>query len=110
MYLYLYLIVCRYFIHPSIAFFSGGYREALRFHFGEPIEFDVESFIASRPPTMRPFLMTLLHLQAFEQFIGDRLDMLNSDRGFRGHFELEANQFVTKVDVQQRYKEWIKVN
>jgi len=88
---------------------EGGYRDALRFHPGHPVEFDTDTFIASRPATMRPFLLTLLHLQAFEQFIGDRLDMLNGGRGFKGLFESEANHYVDKLDTQQRYKEWIKV-
>ena len=88
---------------------EGGYRDALRFHPGHPVEFDTDTFIASRPATMRPFLLTLLHLQAFEQFIGDRLDMLNGGRGFKGLFESEANHYVDKMDTQNRYKEWIKV-
>jgi len=88
---------------------EGGYRDALHFHPGHPVEFDTEAFIASRPPTMRPFLLTLLHLQAFEQFIHDRLDMLNCGRGFKGAFELEANNYVDIMDTQRRYTEWIKV-
>ena len=112
-------------MHKSYAFFNvyslfdigsmlyvwieGGYREALHFHPGRPVDFDTEAFIASRPATMRPFLLTLLHLQAFEQFIHDRLDMLNSGRGFKGAFELEANNYVDKMDTQRRYTEWIKV-
>ena len=58
---------------------------------------------------MRPFLLTLLQLQAFEQFIGDRLAMLNSGRGFKGRFETEANNYVDRMDAQNRYREWIKV-
>jgi len=88
---------------------EGGYREALHFHPGHPVEFDTETFIASRTPTMRQFLLTLVHLQAFEQFIGGRLDMLNSGRGFKGTFELEANNYVDRMDTQRRYTEWIKV-
>jgi len=88
---------------------AGGYRDALRFCPGRAVEFDTETFIASRPATMRPFLLTLLHLQAFEQFIGDRLDMLNSGRGFKGLFESEANSCVDRMDSQRRYGEWIKV-
>jgi len=87
----------------------GGYRDALRFCPGRSVEFDTETFIASRPSAMRPFLLTLLNLQAFEQFIGDRLAMLNSGRGFRGLFESEANSCVDRMDSQRRYKEWIKV-
>lgn len=89
---------------------EGGYRDALRFHPGHPVEFDAETFIALRPATMRPFLLTLLHLQAFEQFIGDRLDMLNSGRGFKGLFESQANSYVDRTDVQTKYTEWIKVD
>jgi len=88
---------------------EGGYRDALHFYPALAVEFDTKTFITSRPATMRPFLLTLLNLQAFEQFIGDRLDMLNSGRGFRGLFELEANSYVDRMDSQKRYKEWIKV-
>jgi len=88
---------------------EGGYRDALHFRPGRPVEFDTQTFIASRPHTMRPFLLTLLHLQAFEQFIGDRLHMLNCGRGFKGTFELEANNYVDRMDIQRRYTEWIKV-
>lgn len=92
---------------------SGGYREALDYPppgaLDEPIEFNVNGFISSRPVTMRPFLVTLLSLQAFEQFIGDRLEMLNADRGFKGRFESEADRFSNKPEVHQRYSEWIRV-
>jgi len=88
---------------------EGGYRDALRFHPGHLVEFDTETFIRSSPATMRPFLLTVLHLQAFEQFIADRLDMLNSGHGFKGLFESEVNIYVDRMDSQKRYREWIKV-
>ena len=45
----------------------GGYREALQFRSGEEITFNDESFVASRPQTLRPFLSSMLHLQIFQQ-------------------------------------------
>jgi DENN domain-containing protein 1 len=56
----------------------GGYRDALRFRQGEQITFCREAFLHSRQPALRPFLESMLHLQIFQQFIEERLEMLNS--------------------------------
>jgi len=47
----------------SVLCVEGGYRDALCFRHGHSVDFDTEMFIASRPVTMRPFLLSLLHLQ-----------------------------------------------
>lgn len=46
---------------------TGGYRDALKFHPGEPITFDPEAFVQSRPPSMQPFLEQMFELQIFQQ-------------------------------------------
>lgn len=56
----------------------GGYRDALRFRQGEQITFCRDALIQSRPPPLRPFLESMLQLQIFQQFIEERLEMLNS--------------------------------
>jgi hypothetical protein len=60
---------------------------------GEKISFDEEKFILSRPPTLQPFLHQMLELQIFRQFVEERLDMLNSGRGYSDEFENEAVRF-----------------
>ena len=89
-------------------FFSpGGYRDALKFRSGEQITFDPEAFINSRPSSMQPFLESMLHLQIFEQFINDRLDILNAGLGFTDEFEVEANMLADKTGSQSKYREWL---
>ncbi|XP_033731313.1 DENN domain-containing protein 1B-like isoform X3 [Pecten maximus] len=85
----------------------GGYRDALRFKSGEPITFDPEAFVLSRPQSMQPFLENMLQLQIFQQFINERLDMLNCGQGFSDIFEAEALQNADKLNTQSRYKEWL---
>ena len=56
---------------------------------------------------MQSFLEKMLHLQIFEQFINDRLDMLNSGEGFTDEFEMEANLWADKLNSNSKYKEWV---
>lgn len=56
----------------------GGYRDALRFRQGEQITFCQDALVQSRPLALRPFLESMLQLQIFQQFIEERLEMLNS--------------------------------
>lgn len=60
----------------------GGYRDALRFRQGEQITFCRDALIQSRPLALRPFLESMLQLQIFQQFIEERLEMLNSGQVF----------------------------
>jgi hypothetical protein len=55
---------------------------------------------------MQPFLQKMLQLQIFEQFINDRLDILNDGQGFTDQFEQEANLWADKWGTQSRYKDW----
>lgn len=87
----------------------GGYRDALRLHQGERITFNSDAFVESRPPSMQPFLRKMLQLQIFQQFIEERLDMLNAGLGFSDEFELEACNYSDKTSrkLKQQYKEWL---
>ncbi|GFU65562.1 DENN domain-containing protein 1A [Trichonephila clavipes] len=87
----------------------GGYRDSLKFTLGEKISFDSDAFILSRPPSVQPFLETMLHLQIFQQFIENRLDMLNSGVGFSDEFEYEVNTYEvhSSNNLRTQYKEWV---
>ncbi|CAL1286946.1 unnamed protein product [Larinioides sclopetarius] len=87
----------------------GGYRDSLKFTLGEKISFDAEAFIQTRPPSVQPFLETMLHLQIFQQFIENRLDMLNSGVGFSDEFEYEVNTYEvhSSNNLKTQYKEWV---
>jgi len=86
---------------------AGGYRDALRFKPGQLITFNADAFIQSRPPNMQPFLRKVLQLQTFQQFIADRLDMLNAGVGFSDEFEVEVNMSGDVWGTQSRYRDWL---
>ena len=46
-------------------------------------------------------------LQIFEQFINERLDLLNTGQGFKDVFEDEANIWSDKSGTQTKYREWV---
>ncbi|CAG9824217.1 unnamed protein product [Phaedon cochleariae] len=86
----------------------GGYRDALKFQPGQKVTFDEERFIETRPPSLQPFLREMLHLQIFQQFIEERLMMLNTGQGFSDEFEFELEGYSAKSGskLKQQYKEW----
>ncbi|KAF6202464.1 hypothetical protein GE061_004865 [Apolygus lucorum] len=86
----------------------GGYRDALIVNQGEKITFDDEAFVETRPTTMQPFLRKMLELQIFQQFIDERLTMLNAGLGFSDEFEHEAWNYCDKNSskIKGQYKEW----
>ncbi|KAG8042296.1 hypothetical protein G9C98_004930 [Cotesia typhae] len=87
---------------------TAGYREALTLQQGERITFDQNAFVESRPYSMQPFLRKMLELQIFQQFIEERLHMLNSGLGFSDEFEMEACNYSDKSTskIIQQYREW----
>ncbi|XP_025836146.1 DENN domain-containing protein 1A-like [Agrilus planipennis] len=86
----------------------GGYRDALEIQPSKEIVFNEANFIKTRSPSLQPFLKQMLHLQIFQQFIEERLQMLNSGLGFSDEFEIEACRYSEKSssNLKQQYKEW----
>ncbi|XP_074038123.1 DENN domain-containing protein 1B isoform X1 [Leptinotarsa decemlineata] len=86
----------------------GGYRDALKFQPGQKVTFDEQRFIETRPMSLQPFLKEMLHLQIFQQFIEERLTMLNTGQGFSDEFEFEIERYSAKSGskLKQQYKEW----
>ncbi|XP_050312405.1 DENN domain-containing protein 1A-like isoform X2 [Anthonomus grandis grandis] len=86
----------------------GGYRDALKFQPGLKVTFDKEKFIETRSLALQPFLKDMLQLQIFQQFIEERLTMLNTGRGFSDEFEFELENYSAKSGskLKQQYKEW----
>ncbi|KAL1456592.1 hypothetical protein WDU94_001311 [Cyamophila willieti] len=85
----------------------GHYRDALKFHTGANITFDNETFVRARPTAMQPFLREMLKLQIFQQFIEERLELLNSGMGFTDEFEREACNYTASTTIKDKYKEWM---
>lgn len=85
----------------------GGYRDAVKFN--DKITFDPETFIDTRPSHLRPFLTKMLQLQIFQQFIEERLDMLNTGQGFSDEFEVECFRYAEKSGRKvKQYKDLLK--
>ncbi len=76
----------------------GGYRDGLKYRSGGKITFNEEAFVRSRSASVQPFLEKMLQLQIFRQFIDERLDLLNSGRGFSDEFELECVAFADRAN------------
>ncbi|KAJ8737840.1 hypothetical protein PYW08_000435 [Mythimna loreyi] len=91
----------------------GGYRDAIKIENGQLITFNPEAFIRTRK-NMQPFLTKILQSQIFRQFIDERLDLLNSGRGFNDEFEVECNHYADKLNtgsgqkLKQQYRDWAK--
>ncbi|XP_012154515.1 DENN domain-containing protein 1A isoform X8 [Megachile rotundata] len=87
---------------------TAGYKDALTLEDGQSITFNQNAFVESRPSSMQPFLRKMLELQIFQQFIEERLNMLNSGDGFTDEYELEACSYSTKSSnkFMQQYREW----
>lgn len=86
----------------------GGYRDAIKFTQGEKITWDRETFIESRPSHLRPFLRNMMELQIFQQFIEERLDMLNTGLGFSDEFELETLRYAENGRSGKHYKQFFR--
>ncbi|XP_058452338.1 DENN domain-containing protein 1C isoform X3 [Malaya genurostris] len=85
----------------------GGYRDAVKFN--DKITFDPDTFIDTRPSHLRPFLTNMLQLQIFQQFIEERLDMLNTGQGFSDEFEVECFRYAEKSGRKvKQYKDLLK--
>ncbi|XP_075990619.1 DENN domain-containing protein 1A-like isoform X2 [Anticarsia gemmatalis] len=91
----------------------GGYRDAIKIENGQLITFNPEAFVRTRKH-MQPFLKKILQSQIFRQFIDERLDLLNSGRGFNDEFEVECNLYADKLNtgsgqkLKQQYRDWAK--
>ncbi|XP_045784796.1 DENN domain-containing protein 1A isoform X3 [Maniola jurtina] len=91
----------------------GGYRDAIRIEKGQQITFKADAFVRTRK-NMQPFLRKILQSQIFQQFIDERLELLNSGRGFNDEFEVECNHYAEKLStgsgqrLKQQYRDWAK--
>ncbi|XP_037977921.1 DENN domain-containing protein 1B isoform X3 [Plutella xylostella] len=98
----------------------GGYRDAIRISCGEQISFSAARLLAAAPPPRRAFLQRMLHAQIFQQFIEERLELLNSGRGFSDEFEVECSLAAGDAGaggggaggggrgVKAQYKRWLR--
>ncbi|CAK1554188.1 unnamed protein product [Leptosia nina] len=103
-------VVARSFLRTLVGMF-GGYREAMSIENGQRIKFNADLFVNTRK-AMKPFLGKMLESQIFQQFIDERLDLLNSGRGIHDEFEVECNIYSagegSAQNFKTQYRNWIK--
>lgn len=85
----------------------GGYRDAFKFRPDAKTTWCRDTFIDSRPSHLRKFLQGMLELQIFQQFIEERLEMVNGGLGLSDEFELETSKYHEKHP--RRKKLWSNV-
>lgn len=85
----------------------GGYRDAVEFR-DTGKSFNRDKFIETRPSHLRPFLAKMMDLQIFQQFIDERIDMLNTGLGFSDEFELETVRYAEKMKKRGRNYQFLK--
>ncbi|XP_039953470.1 DENN domain-containing protein 1A isoform X4 [Bactrocera tryoni] len=81
----------------------SGYRDAVEFR-ETGKTFNRDKFIESRPKHLRPFLAKMMELQIFQQFIDERLQMLNTGLGYSDEFELETARYAEKMKKKRHYE------
>ncbi|XP_054091021.1 DENN domain-containing protein 1A isoform X3 [Zeugodacus cucurbitae] len=81
----------------------SGYRDAVEFR-ETGKTFNRDKFIESRPKHLRPFLAKMMELQIFQQFIDERLQMLNTGLGYSDEFELETARYAEKMKKRRHYE------
>ncbi|XP_037904167.1 DENN domain-containing protein 1A-like isoform X9 [Hermetia illucens] len=87
----------------------GGYRDAAKYSQGQKITWDRDTFIESRPPHLRNFLTRMMELQIFQQFIDERLDILNSGQGISDEFEMETLRYTDKMGKKgKNYRDFLR--
>lgn len=87
----------------ALVMLIGGYREGTKWN-GKALEFNPESFLRSRPASMRPFLEKMLDLQIFRQFVDERIDLLNKSKGYHDEFENEIILWSSKASSSSKHK------
>ncbi|XP_017480789.1 PREDICTED: DENN domain-containing protein 1A isoform X4 [Rhagoletis zephyria] len=81
----------------------SGYRDAVEFR-ETGKTFNRQKFIESRPKHLQPFLAKMMDLQIFQQFIDERLQMLNTGLGYSDEFELETARYAEKMKKRTHYE------
>lgn len=86
----------------------GGYRDAIKYS-GCRLKFDNDSFIESQPSSYRKFAQKMVELQIFQQFIEERLKLIEIGCAPTDIFEIEVELHAEKVGRKfTKYKDFIK--
>lgn len=86
----------------------GGYRDAIKYS-DNKMRFDNDTFIESQTPQYRPFMQKIVELQIFQQFIEERLRLIQSNSEVTDEFEIEVELYAARMGRKMvKYKEFIR--
>lgn len=86
----------------------GGYRDAIKYS-DSKMRFDNDTFIDSQPTQFRPFVQKIVELQIFQQFIEERMRLIQSNSEVTDEFEIEVELHAVRMGKKMvKYKEFIK--
>jgi hypothetical protein len=86
----------------------GGYRDAIKYG-DSKMRFDNDTFIESQPSQYKPFVQKIVELQVFQQFIEERLRLIQSNSEVTDEFEIEVELHAARMGKKMmKYKEFIR--
>lgn len=86
----------------------GGYRDAIRYS-GCRLKFDNDVFIESQPSSYRKFAQKMVELQIFQQFVDERLKLIESGCAPTDIFEIEVELHAERAGKKfTKYKDFMK--
>jgi hypothetical protein len=85
----------------------GGYRDAIKFT-EKGVKFSNETFIESQAPQYKPFAKKIVQLQVFQQFIAERIVLMENGAQMTDIFEIEVEMHEAKMGKKSQYKEFIR--
>lgn len=92
----------------SLVSLIGGYRDAISYQ-DYKIKFSNEFFIESQSSQYKPFIEKIVHLQIFQQFIEERLNLIETNSELTDEFEIEVELHAAKMGKKSsQYKEFIR--
>ncbi|KAG5675257.1 hypothetical protein PVAND_005172 [Polypedilum vanderplanki] len=92
----------------SLVTLIGTYRDAISYQ-EHKMKFSNEVFIQSQSPQYKPFVEKVVHLQIFQQFIEERLNLIETNSELTDEFEIEVELQAAKMGRKSnQYKEFIR--
>lgn len=86
----------------------GGYRDAIKYS-DSKMRFDNDTFIESQPSQYKAFVQKIVELQVFQQFIEERLRLIQSNSEVTDEFEIEVELHAARMGKKMmKYKEFIR--
>lgn len=91
----------------SLVSLIGGYRDAISYQ-EHKMKFSNDIFIESQPQ-YRKFAEKVVNLQIFQQFIEERLNLIETNSELTDEFEIEVELYASKMGRKSnQYKEFIR--